>query len=66
MEATSSVGYKHTKKAKQKMVDRFKKVKHPLLGKHHTDITKHKISLATKGEKKILCLVKNIGINLKS
>jgi group I intron endonuclease len=33
------------------MVDRFKKFKHPLLGKHHTDITKHKISLATKGEK---------------
>ena len=51
MEATSSVGYKHTQKAKQKMVDRFKKFKHPLLGKHHTNITKHKISLATKGEK---------------
>ena len=34
--ATSMLGYKHNLEAKQKMVDRFKKYKHPMLGKYHT------------------------------
>jgi len=34
--ATSMLGYKHNLEAKQKMVDRFEKYKHPMLGKYHT------------------------------
>lgn len=48
--ATSMLGYKHNLKAKQKMVDRFKKYKHPMLGKHHTIEAKDNIRLQNIGE----------------
>lgn len=47
--ATSMLGYKHTLKAKQKMVNRFKNSVHPMLGKNHSEEAKWKIKLATMG-----------------
>jgi len=35
----------------QKMLNRYILYKYPLLGKHHTTMTKEKISLATRGSK---------------
>jgi len=43
------LGYKHTLEAKQKMIDRYKKYKHPFLGKKHTLFTIEKISLSSQG-----------------
>jgi group I intron endonuclease len=45
------LGYKHKPEAIQKMLNRYKLYKHLLLGKHHTIMTKEKISLATRGSK---------------
>lgn len=45
------LGYKHSPEAIQKMLNRFKKYKHPILGKHHTILTKEKISLVTRNTK---------------
>jgi group I intron endonuclease len=45
------LGYKHSPEAIQKMLNRFKIYKHPMLGKHHTITTKEKISLATRNSK---------------
>ena len=43
--ASNSEGYKHTKAAKQKMVERLKdKNKNPLWQKHHYDVAKSLIS----------------------
>jgi group I intron endonuclease len=47
--AHSLLSYKHTVKAKQKMLNRYSKYQYPFLGKHHTMKAKWKISLATKG-----------------
>lgn len=49
--AVSMLGYKHTVKVKQKMINPFKISTHPLLGKNHTLETKEEIKLATSGIK---------------
>jgi group I intron endonuclease len=43
------LGYKHNSIAIAKMKERYKISKHPLLGKHHSILSKNKISLATQG-----------------
>ena len=38
----SMLGYKHKPEAIQKMINRYIKYKHPMLGKHHTILTRKK------------------------
>jgi hypothetical protein len=45
------LGYKHSTEAVQKMLNRYIKHKHPMLGKHDTIFKKKKISLATRNNK---------------
>ena len=43
--ATNILGYKHTDKAKQKIINRFKdKTNHPMFGVNHDEKTKSLIS----------------------
>lgn len=49
MHATSMVGYKHTKKAREKMSEINRGENHPLYGKSHSIEARKKISLATSG-----------------
>lgn len=51
MLAKSMVGYKHTFKAKKKMINWYKENEHPLLGKRHSLESIEKIKLATVGIK---------------
>src|SRR5271170_2592941 len=49
--ANSLLGYRHSDKSIEKMINRYNFYKHPMLGKHHSLESKLKISLAMRGNK---------------